>query len=341
MEVLVLMVVLAGLTAAGFRLGRRRALALAGGSPRNLAALPRHYGWYVTLWSLLPALAVLAVWLALEPAIVRLLVVGGLPEELRSLPEARLDLLYSDIRNSASLGTVPDRPAVARAAEHYRSLSGSAPLALVALTIATALAGCGIGLRMVAPRLRARRAIESTVTVILFVSSTIAVFTTIGIVLSLIFEAIRFFRLVPLGEFLFGVEWSPQTAIRTDQVGSSGAFGAVPVFAGTALISAVAMAVAAPVGLFSAIYMAEYAPGRVRSVLKPVLEILAGIPTVVYGFFAALTVAPFIRDAGTAAGLDVASESALAAGLVMGIMIIPFVSSLSDDAISAVPRSLR
>jgi phosphate transport system permease protein len=130
-------------------------------------------------------------------------------------------------------------------------------------------------------------------------------------------------------------------AIREDQVGSSGAFGAVPVFAGTLMISAIAMVVAVPVGLMSAIYLSEYANRRFRAIAKPLMEILAGIPTVVYGFFAALTVAPFIRDTGIGLGLDVSSESALAAGLVMGIMIIPFVSSLSDDVINAVPQAMR
>ena len=159
--------------------------------------------------------------------------------------------------------------------------------------------------------------------------------------LSVLFEAFRFFQSVPFFDFLFGVEWSPQTAIRSDQVGASGAFGMVPLFTGTLLISAVAMLVAVPVGLMSAIYLAEYASRRLRSIAKPLLEILAGIPTVVYGFFAALTVAPAIRDAGDALGLEVASQSALAAGLVMGVMIIPFVSSLSDDVINAVPQALR
>ena len=176
---------------------------------------------------------------------------------------------------------------------------------------------------------------------ILIACSTIAIFTTIGIVLSVLYEAIRFFKAVPLTDFLFGLKWSPQMAIRADQVGSSGAFGAVPVFLGTALISAIAMVVAVPVGLMSAIYLSEYAGKKFRSVAKPLIEILAGIPTVVYGFFAALTVAPFIRDTGAILGLSVSSESALAAGLVMGIMIIPFVSSLSDDFINAVPQTLR
>jgi phosphate transport system permease protein len=146
---------------------------------------------------------------------------------------------------------------------------------------------------------------------------------------------------VPWYEFLFGLEWSPQTAIRADQVGSSGAFGAVPLFWGTILISLIAMVVAVPIGLFSAIYLAEYANRRLRTWVKPLLEVLAGVPTVVYGFFAALTVGPALRAWGESIGLDVASESALAAGLVMGIMIIPFVSSLADDMITAVPQSLR
>jgi phosphate transport system permease protein len=177
--------------------------------------------------------------------------------------------------------------------------------------------------------------------VILIACSTLAVFTTIGIVLSVLYEAIRFFKIIPINQFIFGLEWSPQMAIRADQVGSSGSFGAIPVFAGTLLISFIAMTVAVPVGLMSAIYLSEYANKKFRAAAKPLLEILAGIPTVVYGFFAALVVAPAIRNTGAAYGLDISSESALAAGLVMGVMIIPFVSSLSDDAINAVPQALR
>jgi phosphate transport system permease protein len=169
----------------------------------------------------------------------------------------------------------------------------------------------------------------------------VAILTTIGIVFSVVFETMRFFSKVPLTEFLFGTKWSPQTALRADQVGSSGAFGAVPLFVGTTLIMLIAMCVAGPIGLFAAIYMAEYASPRARSVAKPVLEVLAGIPTVVFGFFAALTVAPLIRGWGEGIGLNVASESALAAGIVMGVMIIPFMSSLSDDVINSVPQSLR
>ncbi len=173
------------------------------------------------------------------------------------------------------------------------------------------------------------------------ICSGVAIVTTVGIVLSVLFEALRFFEAISIFDFVFGTTWSPQTAIRSDQVGSSGSFGAIPLFVGTLLISAIAMLIAVPVGLMTAIYLSEYASRRFRGIAKPVLEILAGIPTVVYGFFAALTVAPFIRDLGSSVGLDVASESALAAGIVMGVMIIPFVSSLSDDVITAVPQAMR
>jgi len=195
-------------------------------------------------------------------------------------------------------------------------------------------------------RSSARRPIDATVKVLLFACAGVAVLTTFGIVLSLIFETLRFFDKVSIFDFLFGLHWSPQSAF--EGAGSEGSFtdnsivfGAVPLFAGTLLITVVAMCVAAPIGLMSAIYLSDYAHPTFRKLAKPVLEILAGVPTVVYGFFAALTVAPSIRGFGEAVGLTVSSESALAAGLVMGIMIIPFVSSLSDDVISAVPQSLR
>ena len=182
---------------------------------------------------------------------------------------------------------------------------------------------------------------ERLIMAVLILSSSVAILTTIGIVASLIFESIRFFQIVPITDFLFGLHWSPQMAIREDQVGSSGAFGAIPLLLGTLLISAVALTVAGPVGLMSAVFLSEYASARVRSKIKPTLEILAGIPTVVYGFFAAIVVAPWLRRGGEVVGLDVSSESALAARLVMGIMTIPFVSSISDDAITAVPISLK
>lgn len=183
--------------------------------------------------------------------------------------------------------------------------------------------------------------VERLIRAVLFSCSAVAIFITVGIVASLIFEAALFFQSVSIFEFLFGTEWSPQTALREDQVGASGRFGAVPLFVGTGLISTVALCISAPLGIFSAIYLAEYASDGVRSFVKPLLEILAGIPTVVYGFFAAIVIAPAISDFGKVVGLEIAYESALAAGLVMGVMIIPLISSISDDIIKAVPDSLR
>jgi len=210
-----------------------------------------------------------------------------------------------------------------------------------ALIMLGAAAGLYMAIREISPKLRVRKSLERCVYAALLLASTLSVFTTVGIVLSLLFETIQFFEKVPYSEFFLALDWSPQTAMRADQVGSSGAFGAVPLFTGTMLITFIAMIVAVPLGLMSAIYMTEYASRRFRATVKPILEILAGIPTVVYGFFAALTVGVFFRDVGTAVGLDVVTESALAAGVVMGMMIIPFISSLSDDVIMAVPQNLR
>jgi phosphate transport system permease protein len=198
-------------------------------------------------------------------------------------------------------------------------------------------------MRRVGVDFRARTGVERWVMGLLVGASLIAILTTLGIVLSLLFESLRFFQQVSITEFLFGTTWSPQTAIRADQAGSSGAFGSVPLFWGTAFIGAIiAMIVAIPLGLMSAIFLTQYCPPKLRSWLKPLLEILAGVPTVVYGYFAALTVAPVIRDFGISIGVSSASsESALAAGLVMGIMIIPFVSSMADDSIAAVPQAMR
>jgi phosphate transport system permease protein len=196
-------------------------------------------------------------------------------------------------------------------------------------------------LRTLSVQFRARNHVETVVKYVLLAAACVAVLTTVGIVFSVMFETIRFFQQVSPLDFIFGTQWSPQTAIRADQVGSSGAFGIIPLVTGTLLITFIAMLIAGPIGLFAAIYMAEYATPRFRAWAKPLLEILAGIPTVVLGFFAALSLAPWVRAAGESVGLNVASESALAAGMVMGMMIIPFVSSLSDDVINAVPQSLR
>lgn len=329
------------LSALAFYLGRKSALAKAGGQVRNLHSLPSYYGYYVSLWCGLPALVLFVFWTAFENVVMTRFVLADLPGALQSLPADRLSLLLNDIHNLASGSTSSSDPDVQAAAAHYQALKALGDRLLSVFVITISVTGTAVAIRKIARELRARNRVEQAVMGFLIGSSLIAILTTVGIVLSVLFESIRFFEQVPITEFLFGLDWSPQVAIRADQVGASGAFGAVPLFTGTLLIALIAMSVAVPIGLMAAIYLAEYASLRFRSIAKPLLEILAGIPTVVYGFFAALTVAPFIRDLGSAAGLAVSSESALAAGLVMGIMIIPFVSSLSDDFINAVPQSLR
>ena len=345
MSVPALTLVILAIAGFAWQLGRRRALAVAGGPAKapSLHSRPVYFGALTALWCAIPALLLLGLWAVLRGSVVTELVVADLPPELRNLPANELALVVNDIRNQVEGNFVRDdvAPVIVEAAERYRNLEGFGRLVSTLVVPLVALLGLALAWRRIAPRVRARNHVEGAILVFIVASSTVAILTTAGIVLSVVFEAFRFFQSVPIFDFLLGVEWSPQTAIRSDQVGASGAFGMVPLFTGTLLISAVAMLVAVPVGLMSAIYLAEYANRRLRSIAKPLLEILAGIPTVVYGFFAALAVAPAIRDAGDALGLEVASQSALAAGLVMGVMIIPFVSSLSDDVINAVPQSLR
>jgi phosphate transport system permease protein len=339
-----LLIVLVGLAVLAYYFGRQRAVngAFAGG-PRTYHSLPGYHGGYVALWCLLPAVLLLTLWQIAEPFWLRAAVLSELPASVRDLPAEQLGLVYNDIRNLVEGNIVSSRPSpeILDAAELYRALRGLSRDLAAAAVLVLGFASIGWAFRRVTPDFRARNRVERTIEYLLIAASLVAILTTIGIFLSVLFEALRFFQQVSPLDFLFGLSWSPQTAIRADQVGSSGAFGAVPLFAGTLLISGLAMLVAVPVGLMSAIYLSEYASRRLRAYAKPMLEILAGIPTVVYGYFAALTVGPILRRAGETFGLDVASESALGAGLVMGIMIIPFVSSLSDDVITAVPQGLR
>ncbi|HXQ31585.1 MAG TPA: phosphate ABC transporter permease subunit PstC [Steroidobacteraceae bacterium] len=340
-----IVIVILVLSAVAYRVGRRRSLALVGGprSIRDLHSLPSYYGFLTALWCALPALLLLCAWHLIDQRLILETVLSHMPGELQRLPDDQRGLLMNDVRNVVQ-GNVPigeARPAVQAAAREWLRLDGLSRVAGGALALCLGLAGGAFAWWRISPTLRARNRVEKVVEIALVICSLIAILTTIGIVLSVLYEALQFFRVVPLTEFLFGTHWSPQMAIRSDQVGSSGAFGAVPLFAGTLLISLIAMLVAVPVGLLAAIYLAEYADRRIRAVTKPFLEVLAGIPTVVYGFFAVLTVGPLLRSTGQSLGLDVASESALSAGLVMGIMIIPFVSSLADDMITAVPQSLR
>ncbi len=433
------------LTAIGYLVGRRRAIVAAADQPSALHSLPSYYGYYLALWTGVPALILLAIYGVAGTSLVNTLAMGELEREaapliraydaqvaqdpdLIGLSEAvaqleaeaqsasnELDMARRDggevavyqrslgdltvelnrlqgemaqvqdriarsiaVRAPANLAgdraragfeywrASPDRRALflsdARALAFDEGFASRSTAALVAagdamrpwdemfrwssagLAMALALGGLTWMSRRITVDFRARNRVEGAVSFVLFCASAIAILTTLGIVLSLLFESIRFFAAIDwrIHEFLFGLQWSPQIAIRADQIGQTGAFGAVPLFAGTALITLLAMCVAVPVGLFAAIYLSEYASPRFRAIAKPVLEILAGVPTVVYGFFALLTVGPFIREAAIFLGYeDAVTQSALSAGLVMGIMIIPFVSSLSDDVINAVPQSLR
>ena len=310
----------------------------------RLHSLPSYHGSYAALWAAIPALVLIALWAPVQPRLVDQAVLAT--PEGRLLPDFAMqrDSILSEAREIAhgerEQGFNPESssiaPAVRNAETRYSLIGG-------AVALAVSLFGAWFALRHTAPQFRARTGVEKWLMVLLIAASLIAILTTLGILLSLMFESLRFFHFVPPVDFLFGTEWSPQTAIRADQAGSSGAFGSVPLFWGTIFIGAIiAMIVAVPLGLMSAIYLTQYAHPRLRSWLKPILEILAGVPTVVYGYFAALTIAPRVRDFGLSIGIHSASsESALAAGLVMGIMIIPFISSMSDDSIAAVPQAMR
>ena len=329
------------LALSGFYAGRNKARSIRVGSRLN--SLPQYHGIHVALWCGLPALILIVLWVSFESVVVEALVQASLSAEFRVLSEDQVVLAMMEIRNLAQgIGGVQTKlPYAEDAASMLTRLSRIADYALVASVAVVAILGLGLARSHITLDFQARQSVERVFNVFIFLSSAVAVMTTVAIVLSLLFESFQFFKQVPLHEFLFGLKWNPQIAIRADQGASTGAFGAVPVFSGTLLIALVAMLVAGPIGLASAVYFSEYARPRVRDIAKPILELLAGIPTVVYGFFAALTVAPLVRELGLELGLEVEARSALAAGVVMGIMIIPFISSLADDVITAVPQSLR
>lgn len=346
MSYLTLIVIIFCIMVGGYYLGTNRAKALKPASksklPENkLHSLPGFHGSYVALWCGIPSLLLLIIWMFLEPNILSLLLEKSLGDEYLSLGEQKLELLKASIRRAAENSRYSVADALLPVVESYRNIASMSNVAGMVIIISGAIIGLFASQRKIAQRFTARHKVEYIFSIIMLISSLVAVLTTFGVVFSLVFETIRFFDHVSVSEFLFGLHWSPQIALREDQVASSGSFGAVPIFAGTLLITFIAMVIAVPIGLFSAIYMSEYASPKFRSVAKPLLEILAGIPTVVYGFFAALSVAPLMRGWGVELGLEISSESAMAAGLVMGVMIIPFVSSLSDDVINAVPQTMR
>ena len=330
---------LAALLAAIF--GTARSRSNRGKATVKTHSRPIYHGLNAAIWTGVPAFVFLLLWLLGQNGVIDMLVLGSYPG-VDALSGPERDLLISEIRQVASGSIFKEpTPEVLAAVEHLKSLEQIATWAMVAVVAAFCTVGAFLGIRAIETRFRARHSVERAVTWFMIFSSLVAILTTAGIVLSLVYEALQFFARVPITEFLFGLRWEPQIAIRADQVAGQGAFGVIPVLFGTFVISMLAMLVAVPTGILSAIYLTEYAGERFRAVVKPLLEILAGIPTIVYGFFAVLTVAPLIRDFGLMLGINASPNSSLAAGAVMGIMIIPFISSLSDDAFAAVPRAIR
>jgi phosphate transport system permease protein len=338
-----LFLIILALSLAAYIVGRATARGFVARDGQPVHSLPSYHGAYVAIWTGVPALVLVLLWLLLQGTVIDGLLARSLPDSLiAGAAPSQVQLVLSEIHNVAAGRIFAEpSPEVVAAAERLNRWTAIARLAMFAAALAAMLLGLFFARARLAPRFRARNGVEHAMSVFMVACSVVAILTTAGIIVSLLFEAWSFFALVPPAEFFLGLRWEPQIAIRADQVAGAGAFGAVPVFLGTLLIATIAMLVAVPIGLLTAIYLVEYASDRVRAWVKPALEILAGVPTVVYGFFAVLTVAPAIRRTGDLLGLATSPNSALAAGLVMGIMIVPFVSSLSDDALKAVPRALR
>ena len=328
-----------------FFIGKNKVVSLCNSTAPRPHSLVFYYGSFPAILATAPALIILSLWVAFDVLVFNQMLVGQFPPDLEIEGRQTVLILLAQIKNISN-GIVVGQPDIwiLESAEKLTSWQGISNVIISSLAAAISFLGGLYGVSLIKPEFRARNSVEVLLLAGLAVCSVIAIITTIGIVFSVIFESIRFFKLIPPLEFLSGTVWNPEfegaARAGSGQEGRA-AYGSIPLFAGTFLISIIALSVSVPVGLLAAIYLSEYATRRVRGTVKPLLEILAGVPTVVYGFFAALTIAPFFRETGVLLGLDVASESALAAGFVMGIMIIPFVSSLSDDVINSVPQSLR
>ncbi len=334
-----LLLLILGLALIGWLAGRARSALVAGRAGTKLHSRPQYHGWYVALWLFAPAAIFLAVWSSVSPAMITNQVLATPAAEALPAFGFERSAILSDARDVAQGRQDAVRlPAAAPLVQPYADATQHYAWIGIAAMLALALAGGLYAFTRIRPDFRARSRVERIVMALLLLASLVAILTTFGIVLSLLFESIRFFRLVPPTELLFGTHWKPESGAPVP-----GTFGAIPLFWGTVLIGAIiAMIVAIPIGLMSAVYLTQYAAPRVRRWVKPILEILAGVPTVVYGYFAALTVAPALRNFAVMIGIPNAStESALAAGVVMGVMIIPFVSSMADDSINAVPQAMR
>ena len=372
MPVLYLIVLVAILALIGLVMAPRRALATTGGDRRTLHSLPSYYGYNAAILALAPALLVLAAWMVVQPILVDARTSALIPEADYA-DDGALSLLMSDVRRVAdgldagvaagaftsteaaelragdtdlrarlaefgvALGADVD-PTTLAAAQRHRVLTARGEVAMAVVVTGLALAGLAYALAKTNATYRARNAVERAVLLLLGGASTIAILTTVGIVLSMLFETMNFFSQYPATSFFFSADWDPSFSGR----GGRSELGILPLLWGTLYISFIALLVAVPIGLFAAIYLSEYAGPRFRGIAKPMIEVLAGIPTIVYGLFALITVGPLLRDAiASPLGLGSSASSVMTAGLVMGIMLIPFVSSLSDDIINAVPQTMR
>src|SRR6478735_3673889 len=333
-----------GLGLAGWLAARARAWSFRrAATGHRLAALPSYHAWYVALWIAVPVLLFVLAWSAIAPQLVAHSVLASpAAADLPPFGFARETILGEarNVATGAAAGVF--NPAARDLVEPYREAIGRYHLVGLAATLVVAFLGGAWSFLRIKPDFAARTSVERGIMTLLLLASLVAILTTLGIFVSLVFETVRFFGMVPPADFLFGVHWGPDpmsSAVHPDP----SRYGALPLFWGTIYIGAIiAMVVAIPLGLMSAIYLTQYARPKARKVLKPALEILAGVPTVVYGYFAALSVAPAVRDLAQSLGIaSASSESALAAGLVMGVMIIPFVSSMADDSIAAVPQAMR
>jgi len=367
MPVLWIVLAVLALGLVGYYVARGRALASAGGDARGLHSLPTYYGWNALMLTAVPSLLTLAAWLLVAPLAIESRIAGNIPESAVrdniSLTMAEVRRAATGLSNAVAAGVMTEDFArnsnanfsditgrlrdagqivtsdvtqpILRAAQELRIASARSQTLMTVLVLALAVAGLALAIMRTHKDFRARNVVEAGIKVLLIAASTIAILTTLGIVLSMLFETFNFFQAYPWQKFFLNPTWSPDFRGNSE-------LGILPLLWGTLYISLVALLVAVPIGLFSAIYLSEYAPKAVRAVAKPLLEILAGIPTIVYGLFALITVGPLLRDYFAAPlGLGQSSSSVMTAGLVMGIMLIPFVSSLSDDIINAVPQAMR
>ncbi|WP_099612264.1 phosphate ABC transporter permease subunit PstC [Vibrio fujianensis] len=344
MSNMMLMVVLLAVMALAYQLGLTRSKKVAStntGQVQRLHSRPVYHGMLTLLWAIVPAFIVFVLWSIFSPSLIQYFVLDHLPAEFQPTTADHARVLMNRLNNLVSGFAVADdfaRYEIA-AADYLQHLQFRSHVLLSGLMATLAATGLVFSTRRIRADLRARNQVENALHILLILCSAVAILTTIGIVLSMVGEAFRFFSFVNPMDFFFGTTWNP----RFSTVGASGqtGFGMLPLLAGTFLIACIALAVAIPIGLMCAIYLAEYAPNRVRSIAKPIIEILAGIPTIVYGFFALITVGPFLTELGHLLHIDIRATSALTAGIVMGLMVIPFISSLSDDILTQVPKALR